>query len=431
MLRRLTAWILALAVLSAEMPAGAAVCVTGPGFAALVDESGEILANGALEDAFVVREGALYAAGSRGDYRLYDASGAVVCDEVFDMIRDAGDCLIFRRGERFGAMDLGGSVIVAPVWTQLTSNGAGGFLALDGDPLDDGSDGIIFIDADGEIRRSAVSVAGGLTDVSDGRMPYMASDGRWGAVDAEGRGAIAASWRWIGAFSGGVAAAEGESGRGMIDAEGNAVIEAGYSWLDRGETMIAALGAEGVDVFAPDASALRFSLSGEGLQCALTGPYLSVTSAEWNRLYDAQGALICAADAGSAFYPGLDGQFILAEGAWGEACQRLIDADGTPVSDALQRILPLTGGRYAWLKMPGTAYYSADLGGVQKSWDYGAARWGLMDGEGNILTGAEYVEISVAGADRLLLRTEGEIILSDPNGHAVRRWPATGEAPNS
>ena len=424
MFRRFAAGLLALLSLGLTALAEGPVCVSGPGFAALVDESGaDLTADGTFETAFTVRDGALYAAGSKGEYRLYDASGRRVSDEGFNMIRDAGDCLIFRRGSGFGAMDFDGSIILAPTWTQLVSNGAGGFLALDGDPLDDRPDEIVFIDAAGEVRRCDVYTAGGLSDVNDGRMPYLASDGRYGAVDGEGLKAIEPVWRWIGPFSGGIAAAEREGGRGMIDADGNAVVGARYDWLDRGGTMIAARSAEGIDVYASDASVLRFHIAGEGLQCALVGPYLMVSSDEWTRLYDADGAPIREAAAGAAFYPGLEGQVILSDGAWGEACQRLIDAEGAVVSDGFQRILPLAGGRYAWLRMPGTAYYSADLGVIQKSWDYDAARWGLLDDGGNTLSDAEYLEIIALIEDRLQLRTEDEILLSDADGRAIRRWP--------
>lgn len=432
MIRRMAAWLLALAALGFSARAEGAVCLSAPGFAALVDEAGEDLTNdGPFEAAFSVRDGALYAAGSRGEYRLYDASGRRVSEETFAMIRDAGDCLIFRTGGGFGAMDPGGAILLDPAWTQLVSNGAGGFLALDGDPLDDRPDEIVYVDAGGDALRTGVTTSVPLSDVTDDRMPFAAPDGRYGAVDGSGRVAIDPVWRWIGPFEGGLAAAEGEDGRGIIDAAGNVVIEPEHRWLDRGETMIAALSDAGIDVYAPDGSALLFSVPGEGLQAALVGPYLSVSGGEWARLYGADGAPVCELPAGAAYYPGLDGQFIAVDGAWGEPCQRLMNPDGAAVSEAFQRILPLSGGRYAWLNLPGRAYYSADLGGIQKSWDYGAARWGLMDGEGNVLTEAVYPEIAAANGDRLLLRTEEEFMLSDLDGRAIRRWPATAEAPSS
>ena len=432
MIRRIAAWLLALAALGFSARAEGAVCLSAPGFAALVDGAGEDLTNdGPYEAAFPVREGALYAAGSRGEYRLYDASGRRVSGETFAMIRDAGDCLIFRTGGGFGVMNLDGTILLAPAWTQLVSNGAGGYLTLDGDPLDDRPDEILYVDADGAALRTGVSTSVPLSDISDDRMPFAGADGRFGAVDGCGRVTIQPDWRWIGPFSGGLAAAEGEDGRGIIDTAGNTVIEPDYRWLDRGEAMIAAISENGIDVYAPDGSALSFTIPGEGLQAALVGPYLSASGGEWARLYGADGALVCELPAGAAFCPGLDGQFVAVDGAWGEACQRLMNADGAEASGRFQRILPLSGGRYAWLDMPGRAYYSADLGGIQKSWDYGAARWGLMDGEGNPLTEAVYLEIAPASGDRLLLRTEGEFILSDLDGRAIRRWPATAAAPSS
>ena len=424
MFRRIIVWIVTLLAMAGAARASGPFCISEPGFAALVDEQGrELIESGRFETLFTVREGALYAAGDRSGYRLYDADGQPVTDEVYGMIHDAGDCLVFRRGERFGAMDESGAAIVEPAWTQLVSNGIGGFLARDGDPLDDQPDEIIYIDASGEARRTGVFSASGLAEVRDDRMPYMASDGRFGAVDSSGEGVIPAVWRYIGAFSGGVAAAADGNGYGVLDAQGNAVVAMRYDWLDRSEAVIVGLDEEdGIDVYAADGSRLLFSLPGAGLRAALVGACLSVTGTEQARLFDAEGDLLYAASAGAVFYPGTDGQFILADGAWGESCQRILNPDGSETADGFQRLLPLAAGRYAWMLLPGVRYYSADLGGLQTSWNYDDMRWGLADAAGDRLTDAEYLEIRALAEDRLLLLTENEVILADADGAGIRRW---------
>ncbi len=410
------------------------VCVSAPGIAALVDDQGnDLVESGLFERVFAVREGELFAAGDRNGYRLFDAEGRPVTDQTFSMISDAGDCLIFRRGDCFGAMDCSGGTIVEPEWTQLVCDGAGGFLALDSDPLDDRPDEIVHIDGAGDVRRTGVRCAGGLEVFHDGRMPFRASDGRFGAVDPTGACVIPARWRYIGAFIGGVAAAADDGGHGVLDARGNAVVPMRYEWLDRGATMIVGLdAASGIDVYAADGSRLLYSLPGTGLQAALVGDYLAVADAAQSRLYDASGAQLCIASAEAAFYPGVGGQFISSDGVWGEPCQRLMGPDGTEIAAGFQRLLPLCAGRYAWMRLPGVKYYSDDLGRLQTSWNYDGLRWGLADNAGNKLTDAAYLEIRALGADRLLLLTEDEAILADADGAEIRRWPlAAGEGSSS
>ena len=78
-------------------------------------------------------------------------------------------------------------------------------------------------------------------------------------------------------------------------------------------------------------------------------------------------------------------------------------------------------------------YTSADLDRVQTSWDYDGARCGLMDARGAVLVPAQYREIRALSEDRLLMTGDGEALLSDLDGHVVKRWitaeaeAATGE----
>ena len=96
----------------------------------------------------------------------------------------------------------------------------------------------------------------------------------------------------------------------------------------------------------------------------------------------------------------------------------------------MQQLLPLSGERYAFLELDGTEYYSAELGRIQTSWDYAHMRYGLMDSLGNILIPARFREIRSLGGDRLLLLSEGETVLADMDGTALKRWvTAQTEAP--
>ena len=422
MLRRLAALTLALALMMAAGLAEA-YCVSVDGFAALVDENGvELIPPGTCETLFVVRENALFAGGQPGDYRLYDADGNPLGEERFSMIHDDGGPLIYRRDGVCGAMDGFGNILVVPAWTQLVSNGRDGWLAMTGDPLDERADGVLLIDARGELTETGVSTVGGLDWVRDDRMRVTTADGRWGLIDGAGATVVPTEWRHIGEISGGMAVVSADTGRGLIDADGNERLPAVYAWVERGDGIVAALTRDGVlEVYDAGDLSRRFKASGVE-EAALAGGRVSAVTGEENILYSASGEAIYRAQRLASYYPGLNGQVIVADGAWGEACQKLLSPDGGEVSGAYQRILPLRGDRYAWMTMSGRTYYSDDLGALQTSWDYDSMRWGLMDGAGNELTPAEYREIIALGEDRLLLATDGELLFADMDGGVIRRW---------
>lgn len=403
------------------------LCVATDAFTGLVTEMGEALLTGA-EDVFCVREGALYAAGSRGAYRLYDANGAMLGDAEFAMIADAGDCLIFRQGSLYGAMDIHGSVTLPAAWTQLAWDGAGGFLALETDPFDESPDAILRVSPQGEATPTGVMTSMGLSALESGRMPVMASNGRYGAIDARGEWAIPAKWLYLGPFERGRAKVAGPGGMGLIDADGAEVVPTIYDWLERGDGVIAAGNTGGIDVFSKSGETLLYRVEGAYAEASVVGSCLLVRDENGARLYDENGVVIGMFGADFDAAPGLNGQIIATEGAWGDAGTWLMNPDGSAASGQFQRILPLTGERYAFIETPGIAYYSADLDRVQTSWDYDGARCGLMDARGAVLVPARWREIRALSGDRLLMTGDGETRLTDLDGQVVKRWvTAEGE----
>ncbi len=429
-MRRISGMILALALLMlgaarAEGP----VCVSVNGVACLVDDSGNAMLDG-FEEAFTVREGSLYAAGKRGEYRLYDAAGNALGDAVFAMVCDAGECLIFRQGNLYGAMDDSGAVILSAEWTQLVSDSEGGFLALDTDPLDETSDEILRVDAKGEATPTGVHTSCGFEPMRSGRMVVRAANGRYGAVNQRGELVIPKRWLGLSAFEDGLAIAAGDAGAGLIDTHGREVVPAIYDWIDRGDGIVATLSEDGVDVYAADGSALFYRVEGESLEAAVAGSCLLVRDGDDSKLYDQSGNVIGEFGPSFGCAPGLNGQLIAWEGDWGEPRAWVMDPDGGAASGRFQHILPLAGGRYAFATMKGVAYRSAELGRVQTSWDYESLRFGLMDAEGKELLPADYREIRALGENRLLLVTDDEVRLADMDGSAIRTWvTAEAEAP--
>ena len=429
-MRRFSGIVLVLALmLLGEARAEGPVCVPVKGAACLVDEDGQTLLDG-FEDVFAVREGVLYAAGSRGEYRLYDAAGNALGDTVFAMIYDAGDCLVFRRGNLYGAMDDTGAVILPAGWTQLVPDGEGGFLALATDPLDETTDEILRVDEKGEATPSGVHTNCAFAPMQSGRMVVRAANGRYGAVNQRGELVVPKRWMGLSAFENGLAMAAGDAGVGLIDTHGREVVPAVYDWIDRSDGIAAALNGEGVDVFSADGAKLLYRVDGENLEVSLAGGCLVVKTGDASKLYDQSGNVIGEFGPSFGCVPGLNGQLIAREGEWGEARAWLMDADGGAASGRYQHILPLAGGRYAFATMKGVEYRSAELGRIQTSWDYESLRFGLMDAAGTELLPAEYREIRALGEDRLLLVSDGEVRLTDLDGNAIRTWvTAEAEAP--
>ena len=404
--------------------ASAMLCFHVNGLSILTDENGhEQISAGEYDDIFTVREGQLFAAGNDGRYGLVDATGTRLGDIAFSMIDDQTDALIYREGALYGAMDAQGHALIPVRWTQLTVDGRGGFLALESDPFDEQSDEILHIDSTGKARRTGVFTMSGLQRVSCDRMVYLSEGGTWGAINGYGAVAIQPQWRYLGAFQSNTAKATGPEGVGMIDTLGRSVIQTVYRWLERGLGFVVAWDGEGVDVFGPRGGARRCRLRGRAGEIAVVGSCVWICRGERTFLYDLEGRLLKQSTAGSTFAPGTRGQIILCEGEWGETGQRLLNSDGTTASSAFQQLLPLCTERYAYMRMRGIRYDSAELGDPQTSWDYEGRTYGLVDRNGRILLPADYVEIRALSEDRLLLIGEDTATLADRNGRAIKTWP--------
>lgn len=401
----------------------ATLCVNAPGVVVLTDNRGvEKTENGRFESAFVVREGALYAAGRRGAYSLFDAEGQQLGDAQFSMIDDIGEALLFSSSRLYGAMSPEGEILLEARWTQLTPDGSGGWLALQSDPLDEQADEIIHIDATGAEKQTGVYCIGGLSRISDSRMPFVDPDGHYGAIDAGGAITVSPVWQYMGAYSNGLAKVAGPEGVGLVDISGRTVIAPTLMWLERSAALIAAWDGTNLDIYGPRGGQRRARLSGKVREIALAGDDLAVTYEERTCLYDANGRLLSQDNGSICYTAGTRGQLIASNGSWGEKCQWLVNPDGSKASGLFQQLLPLCAERYAFLEMQGEAYESEALGRPQIAWNYGDCRYGLMDSRGRILTSARYREIRALNGDRLLLIGDDRVQLADRNGVVMKTW---------
>ena len=433
MLKRTGALALALLALLCTALAEAPYCVTEGDLALLVDARGNmLLQEGSFEDGFPVIAGSLYAVGAPGDYALVDADGNGVSELRFGMIDAQGDSLVFRQGSRFGAMDRTGRILVDPVWTQLTSDGRGGWLALAGNAIDEIEDALYHIGPDGSGEETGVSVLGLLRGVCEDRMACCGADGLWGYVDGAGEMALEPSWTSAGDFLNGRAIVMDEYGCGVIDVRGNIVVDAVYRYIARCGEHFALLDEEGGLDLCDGLSGETIVHLGDGVtSLTMLGDAMAVFGAGETRLLDGDGRELCRLGAEAAFAAGVDGQYIAADGAWGEANQWIINPDGSPATGKYQRLLPLCRGRYAFMTMNGAEYYSEKLDATQKSWDYDSVRYGLMDGGGRELLPAEYRSIRALDDERLLLTTDEAVMLADRDGAVIRSWMRPASAGSS
>lgn len=425
MRRRLWAILAAacLAVGSSAPAEGVYPIITDP-VVALVDESGEnLMPENSFQEVFFLREGELYAIGSRERYFLMNEDGSLIPAVPMDMANVFGDVIIYRRNGLYGAMNLEGEILVQPEWTQLVPNDEDGFLAMSGSPFDESADEIIYIDSVGEIMPTGSFTVGGLKQLSYDRMPIIASDGRYGYIDGRGRLVQPIEWLYAGSFKNGAALISGESGMGLVDAAGNILLEPAYSFIERGEKLTAVLdGAGTLTVYNVEGAGILFTMQIPESEIAVVGDGIAVISDEDSRLYNSAGQCILSASPGTIYTSGLNGQFIISDGEWGETCQWVINPDGSPASGKYQRILPLAGERYAFMTMFGASYYSDELDSIQKSWNYESVRYGMMDSSGREILPAEYLEIRALSADRFLLISENGVFFADAEGNTIREW---------
>ena len=398
--------------------------IAGPEASArLVDAQGKALIEGMDTGHIFEVKPELYAVGEPGRYALYNAQGERACDESFEMIWDAGDALIVRVNGLCGAMNDAGAWLIEPQWRELVSNHSGGYLALEADVPDEGFDEVLFL-APGEIpRHTGIGISGGLRPFAGEYMAYRAPDGLYGYIDQRGEAAIPPKWRYAGDFLNGLAPVSDGEGYGAMDASGDLIIPIKYKRLVRSAALLAGITQEGrLDVYSTKERTLVMSMEAvEGVELMAEG--VSIVTEDAALLYDSAGRCLYKSSKGALFSEGLSGQYIVCDGAWGEACQWLMNGDGSAASGRLQRLLPLCGGRYAYMTMSGVQYWSADLDAVQTSWDYESIRYGLMDASGRALTAPIYREIRPSGDDRLTMTDDENVCFSDLNGNILASWP--------
>lgn len=412
--------------------ASAQLCIRLDEGALLLARDGtELLPLGVYED-IVPLPGGLYALKQDGAYALADAGGAPLTGFIYTYFEWCDGVLIGETGSMRGLLSPEGVPLSPFEYTSILPVGDGRFWAIREDGSDLESDELFLLDADGSetatglfIRRMHVAGNGMLAVLRP-------VSGLWGYCNAVGEMVIPSRFSHAGAFSNGLAAVVENGMWGAIDERGEAIVPAQYDYLEicPGGFILAGLSQQGVWVFdAEGTETARYE--GEETAAAPVGNGYAVYDGEKLTLYSAEGETIVQGGQGASISEGLDGQLILADGSWGEACVGIV---GTQAR--YQNLYPLgySQGRpiYACMEANSARYINDLLGEAQISVDMDSARYGVVDERGEILLDAGYDAIFYLDDDRLLTRMGDYWQVCDTAGNIY--WThgvIPDEAPNS
>ena len=397
--------------------ARAEVCVRMDDGAALLREDGtEIVSVGAYADIVSLGDGLFAAQDPEGGYALMDGTGRLLSEERYDALRPGQGLLPAQRDGGWGLLDAGGAERSSFIYGQIVPTGAGGYWATLGDADDLESDLLVLLDENGQESATGVYVRK-LGSASEGLLSvFLPGTGLWGYCDAGGRVVIAARYSYAGPFISGCAAVVCDGRYGAIDTAGAYVADPDYDFIEISEAgfLLAARNQEGVWVLDPDGSEIA-AYEDENCFAALVGEGYMVADAETVRIFDAAGAQIAEAGAKASVSEGMNGQLILSDGMWGEACVGIL---GTQAR--YQNLYPLGtsegGGVYAYMEANAARYVNDLLGEIQLSVDMESARYGIVGADGVQRTPFAYLSIAYLADDRFLARSELEWQMIDADG---------------
>lgn len=395
--------------------------------AALVDMDGvEIVPSGIYQDIVALGDG-LFAAQQDGLWALMDGSGGLLTDVRYSRLHREGGMLLAELEGSWGLLNADGTALCSFEYSLIVPNGNGGCWALMSDPDDMDSDRLYRIDAQGRRHATQLCVRDVGAQVSEGMLRVIPRGGsRYGYADAMGRMCIEAVYDYAGDFIKGVAPVVLDGRYGAIDRSGGMVVPAEYDFLEigAGGLIVAARWQTGAWVFDADGRELA-CYDGEDIYIAAVGEGYAVIDADFMYLYDGSCTLQLEAPPSAVATEGVNGQMIISDGMWGEACVQL---SGT--QQRYQNLYPLGTACgeaiYACMEADVGRYVNDRLGEVQLSTNMDSARYGVVNAAGEALIPCRYLSLEYLADDRLLARTERSWLLIDAAGSVL--WEhAAGE----
>lgn len=384
--------------------------------ALLLDEDGGIIVPlDAYDDIVSLGEG-LFAAGVSGRYALMDSVGRLLSGAKYTDLRIEGELLLACADGFWGLLDRNGNEKSDFIYTRIVS-GNSWCWAIRGEVNDLESDELFIIRPGGGEQATGLYLRSMDDIAAEGLLAVQLPDsGLWGYCDAKGKLAIPDAFSYAGSFISGVARVASEGKFGAINLQGEYIVSPEYDFVEvTPGGLIIACDADGAHIL--DANGTQIAgFDGKDLVAAAAGDGFMIADGESLRLFDRYAGLLAELASDASVCEGLDGRFILAEGPWGENCVRL---DGT--QQRYQNIYPLgmAGDIQLYVCMQANAarYVNDLLGEIQLSVDMESARYGVINGSGEMLLPCEYETIEYLGDDRLLVYIDGQWQMIDSHGH--------------
>lgn len=426
-MKRFCTLILALLALLAPF-ARASISIRMDSDACLLTENGDVLAApGTYQDIAPLGNG-FFAAKIGGNYALMNERGELLTQPDYQALQLASSVLLAQKGGRWGILSEDGTPLDEFDYTRVTFDGKGNGWALTGNPNDSRSDRLLLLSPDGTMSETDLYVLWMDERASDGLIAVqLAENGLYGYCGVDGKMAIQARFDSASTFKSGRAVVALNGRCGVIDANSALIVPAKYDFADISSSGVSVVRRDGeVRALRADGSEIaRFESASASI--ALLGNGFGVADGENCRAYDGNGSEIVSASAQSAFLEGLNGQIIVADGPWGDACVYIA---GT--SARYQNLYPLGEANgsalYAYM-MANTARYTNDiLNETQLSTDMESARYGVVGSDGEILLAATYLSITYLANDRLLVRTEDAWQMIDSAGNVFWQSQASTQS---
>lgn len=203
----------------------------------LFNDAGEILCPAGMYDDILPVADGIFAAKTEEGWLLLDDDGRSMSDIVYEDVYEEGGFLLLKKDGLYALADLQLALRCAHAYTQIVSNGEGGFLALKTEPNDDRGDGVYLLDEDGNETTVGTVLLYGLNEFSCGRSVAVGSGGkRIGYIAPDGTWAINAQYGYGAQFvSEGLTVASVDSGVGLIDVDGNWIVSPKFECIELSE----------------------------------------------------------------------------------------------------------------------------------------------------------------------------------------------------
>lgn len=398
--------------------ASASLCVRLEDCALLLDREGNEIVSPDIYEDIIPLGRQLYAVRQDDLYALMDETGALLGEFAYDFLKISGEILIVEADGLYGLLSPTGVQITPLEYSRILPVGDGRFWAIRGDGNDLESDELFILDPTGNETATGLFVRRMHEAGEAGLLAVLEPDsGLWGYCDDSGKMSIPARYSHAGPFLHGCAVVVENGLYGAIDTTGKAVVAADYDYLEicAGGFILAGLSRQGVWVFDLNGNQIA-RYEGEETAAAPVGEAYALYDGESIILYAANGEMLAQGVQGASVTEGLDGQFILANGPWGEKCVGIVGTD-----HQYQNLYPLGYALgepiYACMEANFARYINDLLGEIQISVDMESARYGVVNAQGELLIPAEFESIAAIADDRLLCHVDDYWQVMDTAGN--------------